>query len=297
MPDVASVRRPRRWWRVVRTVSILIAVVLVAAFCWAGTLASWMVSDHLPWTASFPHGSLTVRQVGTASPVPAESARPELQVVASPAAARALVSAASERWLPPALLRGGQHVLGDVSLPILRPEPFTWQVLVAGQATVPVATLRVSHRDLTHFLRTHGQTVLKVGGTPIMRCIYIVDWGRIEDADEPGQPPLVRRHRVVARGSILLIAGQAQRTLVVRRLSGHAWSTLVPVPAGYRLKIRVAIEDADAEPIILPVIGDARPMLLKQLESAANEGLEEGLEKVVLPAWFPIGLRTDVTVE
>ena len=294
MPDVASVRRPRRWWRVARAVLLLIAVLLVAAFCWVGTIAAWVAGQRLPWMADFPHGSLTIRRMATVAPT---AAKPELQVIGSPMVLRAIGSAAAGWWLPPGLLRGGQNVDGELSLPILRPQPFSWEVLVAGGAATPVAALRVSHVDLTSFLRLNGQSVLKVGGTPIMRCIYRVDWGRITDDDEPGQPPLVRRHRVVARGSILLLAGQAQRVLVVNRLAGHAWSTLVPVPAGFRLQIRVAIEDAEAEPIILPVIGDIRPMLLKQLETAANDGLAEGLEPVVLPPWFPTDLQTEVMVE
>ncbi len=294
MPDATSVRRPRRWWRVVRAVLLFLLVVVVIAFVWAGTLAAWVAADRLPATVTFPHGALTVRQLTTAPPA---SVRPELQVVGSPAVVRSIAAAASHWWLPPALIRSGQSVVGELSLPILRPEPFRWHVLVAGSEPTPFASLIASHVDLTQFLRLNGQTVLSVGGTPIMRCIYVVDWGRIEDDDEAGQPPLVHRHKVVARGSILLMAGQAQRVLKVARLAGHAWSTLVPVPEGFRLQIRVAIEDADAEPIILPVIGDVRPMLLKQLEVAANDGLESGLEKVVLPPWFPTRLRTDVTVE
>ncbi|HEX3133278.1 MAG TPA: hypothetical protein VHX44_06800 [Planctomycetota bacterium] len=232
-----------------------------------------------------------------AATAPIADAHPEIQIVGSPSALRAIGAAASGWWTPPGLLRGGQNVVGDLTLPILREDFFRWQVLVAGSATTPLAGLRVSHVDLTHFLRLNGQTVLMFGGAPIMRCLYIVDWGRITDDDEAGQSPLVRRQKVVARGSIVLLAGQAQRILQVERLAGHAWTTFVPVPAGYRLQMRVAIEEADAEPITLPIIGDARPMLMKQLESAANDGLEKGLEKVVLPSWFPTSLRVDATVE
>jgi len=294
MPDVTSVRRPRRWWRVVRAVLLLLLVLLVIACCWAPTLSLWAIHDRLPWSASFPHGEVTVQQAATA---PIAKAKPDLQIVGSSSSLRGIGSAASGWWIPPGLLRGGQNVVGDLTLPILRPEAFKWQVLVAGSEPTPLAALSVSHVDLTRFLRLNGQTVLTVGGTPIMRCIYLVDWGRITDDDEPGQSPLVRRQKVVARGSILLIAGQAQRTLKVERLAGHAWTTFVPVPEGYRLQMRVAIEEADAEPITLPVIGDARPMLMKQLENAANDGLADGLEKVVLPPWFPTAMRMDVTVE
>ena len=61
--------------------------------------------------------------------------------------------------------------------------------------------------------------------------------------------------------------------------------------------MRVAIEEADAEPITLPLVGDARPMLMKQLETAANDGLIDGLENVVLPSWFPTDLRADILVK
>lgn len=294
MPDAAPVRRPRRWWRVVRASLLLVLIAVIVAYCWAPSLALWLFGDRLPWRRGFPHGEVVIAQAAT---TPIAGADPEVQIVGSPAALRGIGSAASGWWVPPGVLRGGQNVTGELSLPLLRPEPFRWQVLVAGGEPTPLAALRVSHLDLTTFLRLNGQTVLTVGDTPIMRCIYIVDWGRITDDDEPGQSPLVRRQKVVARGSILLIAGQAQRTVKVERLAGHSWVTFIPVPEGYRLEMRVAIEEADADPITLPVIGDARPLLLKQLEKAANDGLADGMEKVVLPPWFPLGTRVDVTVE
>ena len=294
MPDVTHVRRPRRWWRVVCALLLFLLVVLAVLFCFAPSLALVVFGDRLPWSRSFPHGEVVVQQAATS---PIADAQPEVQVVASSFVMRGLGADASGWWVPLGLLRGGQNVIGELSLPILRPEPFRWQVLVAGSAVTPLATLRVSPVDLTRFLRLNGQTVLTVGDTPIMRCIYTVDWGSITDDDEPDQSPLVRRQKVVARGSILLIAGQAQRVLKVQRLAGHAWTTFVPVPDGYRLQMRVAIEEADAEPITLPVIGDARPMLMKQLENAANDGLADGMEKVILPSWFPIATRVDVTVE
>lgn len=294
MPDVTPVRRPRRWWRVVRAVLLLLSVTLVMAFCCAPTLALWVSQGRLPHHQTFRHGSVTVRQ---AALEPIAEAKPEVQVVGSPAALRRIATQASGWWVPPGLLRSSQNVVGDLALPILRTEPFRWQVLVAGSAEQPLACLRVPHADLTEFLRLNGQTVLRVGGTPVMRCIYRVDWGRITDADEPGQSGLVRRHQVVARGTILLIAGQAQRTLKVDRLAGHAWTTFTPVSGGYHIAMRVAIEGADAEPITLPLVGDARPLLMKQLESAANDGLADGLEGVVLPPWFPTAMRVDATVE
>ena len=294
MPDVTPVRRPRRWWRFVRTVLLLLVVLAAIAFCWAPTLGLWSLQGRLPLHRDFHHGSFTIAQAALA---PLAGTTPEVQVVASPAALRGIASDAVGWWVPPGLLRTGQNAVGEVTLPFLRAAPFPWQVLVAGDAEAPLACLRVPHVDLTEFLRLNGQTVLTVGDTPIMRCIYRVAWGRITDDDEPGQPPLVRRHQVVARGTIVLIAGQAQRILAVERLAGHAWTTFVPVPDGYRVQMRVAIEEAEAEPIILPVVGDARPMLMKQLENAANDGLADGMEKVVLPRWFPIGLRVDATVE
>jgi hypothetical protein len=294
MPDVTPVRRPRRWWRLVRTVSLLFIVTLVIVYGFAPTLACWAMRGRLPYHQSFHHGSVTVRQMALE---PIADAKPEVQLVGSPAALRRIAAQASGWWIPPGLLRGSQNVVGELELPILRAEPFRWQVLVAGSEEQPLACLRVSHLDLTEFLRLNGQTVLKVGGTPIMRCLYRVDWGRVTDDDEPGRSVLVRRQKVVARGTILLIAGQAQRTLKVDRLAGHAWTTFTPVPGGYHLAMRVAIEEADAEPITLPIVGDARPMLLKQLENAANEGLADGLEGVVLPPWFPTAIRVDATVE
>jgi hypothetical protein len=202
---------------------------------------------------------------------------------------------ASGRWLPPALLRPGQTVAGEVTLPLLRPRPFAWQLLVGG-GPVPLASLTVDHLDLTSFLRRTGQTVMMLGGKEIMRCIYVVDAGRIEDDDEPDAPPLTRRHRVTARGSIVLIANGVQRTVVINHLAGHAWTTFTRVPGGYHPDIRIAIEESDAELITVPVLGDVRPLLLRQLESAANEGLVDGLEGVVLPGWFPLDANVDVTV-
>lgn len=294
MPDVTPARRPRRWWRVVRTVLLLLIVTLLVAYSFAPSLGMWALHDRLPFQQGFRHGSVTVQQIALA---PGADTKPEAQIVASSAVVRSLAADASGRWIPPGLVRGGQNVSGELALPILRRQPFSWQVLVAGSDATPLACLHIPHADLTEFLRLNGQTVLTVGDTPIMRCIYRVDWGRITDADEPSQPALVRRQKVVARGSILLIAGQAQRTLKVERLAGHAWTTFTPVPTGYQIAMRVAIEEADAEPITLPIIGDARPMLMKQLEKAANDGLADGLEGVVLPLWFPLGLRVDATVE
>lgn len=294
MPDVTPVRRPRRWWRLVRAVLLLFIVTSVIAFCFAPTLVVWATQGRLPQHQSFHHGSVTVSQVALA---PIADAKPEVQIVGSAAVLRRIAAEATGWWVPPGLLRGSQNVVGELDLPILRAEPFRWQVLVAGTEPQPLACLQVSHVDLTEFLRLNGQTVLMVGGSPIMRCIYRVDGGRITDDDEPGQSPLVRRQKVVAHGTILLIAGQAQRTLKVDRLAGHAWTTFTPVAEGYRIAMRVAIEEADAEPITLPIIGDARPLLMKQLENAANDGLADGLERVVLPPWFPIGMRVDATVE
>jgi hypothetical protein len=298
MPDATPARRPRRWWPVVRVVLILLLVLLVllvlVALAVGPAVAIRLAQPRLPWSQDFRHGSVTVQQIASA---PVAGLRPEAQVVGSPAVLRGIASEALQRWLPPLVLRGGQNVVGELSLPILRPQPFSWQLLVAGDDNRPLANLLIPHGDLTQFLRLNGQTVLTVGGAPIMRCIYRVDWGRIEDDDEPGQSPLVRRQKVVARGSILLIAGQSQRVLKVDRLAGHAWTTFTQVPDGYRIAMRVAIEDAQAEAITLPLVGDARPMLLKQLETAANDGLADGLEGVVLPPWFPLGVRVDVTVE
>jgi hypothetical protein len=294
MPDATPLRRPRRWWRLVRATLLLLLVMMVIVFCFAPTLGMLVLDGRLPYHREFRHGSVTIAQAALAPPA---ETKPEVQIVGSPAALRGIAADASGWWVPPGLLRGGQNAVGELSLPILRPDPFQWQVLVAGSEPTPLACLRVSHVDLTEFLRLYGQTVLTVGDTPVMRCIYRIERGRIIDDDEPGQPPLVRRQKVIASGTILLIAGQAQRTLRVDRLAGHAWTTFVPTPEGYRVRMRVAIEEADAEPITLPIVGDARPMLMKQLEKAANDGLEEGMEQVVLPRWFPIGLRVDATVE
>jgi hypothetical protein len=301
MPHVTSVRRPRRWWRAVRVAILLFVVVFTVAFIWAPTIGARYAAGHLPWTSTFSHGSLTVSAVKTTAVSPLAQASLNVQMVGSSRVLRSLVSSASNWWLPPGLVRGGQNVSGQLSLPLLREKPFTWQVLAAGDAATPLACVQVSHVDLTQFLRTNGQTVLMLGGAPIMRCSYNVDWGHIENDDEIGQAPLIplltRRFKVVARGSILLEIGQNQRLVKVDRLAGHAWATFVPVPEGYRLQMRVAIEDAEAELITLPIVGDARPMLMKQLETAANDGLIDGLEKVVLPSWFPTDLRADILVK
>ena len=308
MPHLTSVRRPRRWWRAVRVAILLFVVVFTVAFIWAPTIGARYAAGHLPWTATFPHGSLTVAAANTtaATLLPPLANVPlnvplNVQVVGSARVLRSLVSSYSHWWLPPGLVRGGQNVSGQLSLPLLRKKPFTWQVLAAGDAATPLACVQVSHIDLTQFLRMNGQTVLMLGGAPVMRCSYNVDWGHIENDDEIGQAPLIplltRRFKVVARGSILLEIGPNQRLVKVDRLAGHAWATFIPVPEGYRLQMRVAIEDAEAELITLPIVGDARPMLMKQLETAANDGLIDGLENVVLPSWFPTDLRTDILVK
>ena len=332
MPHVTFVRRPRRWWRAVRVAILLMGVVLAVAFIWAPTIGVYYAAIHLPWTAIFPHGSLTVVAVKTSAALPSalssssSAASPSapspstllnVQMVGSSRVLRSLVSSVTASsttsstssasasaiswWLPPGLLRGGQNVNGHLSLPFLRMEPFTWQVLVAGDAATPLACVQLSPVDLTQFLRTHGQTVLTFGGVPIMHCSYNVDWGHIEDDDEAEQMPLTlrlnRRFKVVARGSILLASGMQQRLVKVDRLAGHAWVTFVPVPEGYRLTMRIAIEQAEAELITLPIVGDARPMLMKQLETAANDGLIDGLENVVLPSWFPTDLRTEILIK
>ena len=199
MPHVTSVRRPRRWWRAVRVAILLFVVVFTVAFIWAPTIAARYAAGHLPWTSTFSHGSLTVVAVNTTAAAllppsvnaPSVNAPLNVQVVGSARVLRSLASSASNWWLPPGLVRGGQNVSGQLSLPILREKPFTWQVLAAGDAATPLACVQVSHVDLTQFLRTNGQTVLLLGGAPIMRCSYNVDWGHIENDDEIGQAPLI----------------------------------------------------------------------------------------------------------
>jgi len=165
-------------------------------------------------------------------------------------------------------------------------------IMTAPRLAVPAV-------DLNHFLLASAQTTLAIVDQQLLRCTYVVDGATIEDDDPPVHPRLERRSRVVARGSIIVDAAGWRKVVQVRRLAGHATTTFTQTPAGLHLAIKVKIEEADAELISLPLVGDLRPLLTKQLEEAANRGLQDGLEKVVLPAWFPtdIALAAEVVGE
>jgi hypothetical protein len=286
--------RRRRLLRLVRLLALLLLALMAVGYAVAPTIACWWLRGQLPWRAQFNGGGMVVTSTGPA--LDEARAEPELQVTIGAEPLRAIAAAASGWWLPPGLARSGQHAEGVLILPLLRTRPFTWQVAVGGLGDAPLACLRVGSGDLDRFLAAEAVSVLEVGGRQLCSCTYVVDAGRIEDDDLPGHPPLERRQRVVARGSIVLDAGGFHRVVRVRRLAGHAVTTFTAVPTGLRVACRVAIEEADADMLSLPLVGDVRPLLLKQLEIAANRGLEDGLGKLILPAWFPTGARVDVDV-
>jgi hypothetical protein len=132
---------------------------------------------------------------------------------------------------------------------------------------------------------------------PLLWCTYVVDAGRITDVSPADQPALTRLLWVEARGSIILQAGAARRSVNVRHLAGHAKVTYTPDAGGYRMAIQVRIEESDADEITVPVLGDVRPLLLKQLEQAANDGLVDGLETVWLPPWVPLETQVEVLIQ
>jgi hypothetical protein len=138
---------------------------------------------------------------------------------------------------------------------------------------------------------------VKYGEQPIMTCTYVVQAGQITDVTSEKDPPPTKRLWVEAKGSIIVQAGNYRREVTVRRLAGPALVTFPPAEGGYRMTIQLKIEESDTDEITLPLIGDVRPLLLTQLETAANDGLIDGLAKVWLPLWMPLDTRINVVIE
>ncbi len=296
---VASPRpRPRRPLRLLAIILGVLAALLVTGYALLPLAACSYVRGDLPKRWAFPRGELALREVGAMVDLAYSGNRPELQLLAPCDYASDLASRLSGWWLPPYLARAGQHAEGILLLRDLRDRPFTWQVLVGGLSAVPTACLAVEAVDLNHFLLTNAQTTLPLplGDHQVLKCTYVVDGGHIEDDDLPAHASLERRSRVVAHGSIIVDAAGWRKVVRVRRLAGHATTTFTQTSAGLTLTMVVAIDEADADLISLPVVGDLRPFLIKQLEIAANQGLKDGLEKVILPAWFPVDLAAAVEV-
>lgn len=270
----------------------LLLSVTVAVFVVLPRLIVWQISTRLPLSVVFPAGRIEVSVVSTEA---GSALKPELQMLLPGARGRTLASDVSGWWVPPGLLRSGQRIEGTLVLPILRSEPFAWQVLVGGITPTPAVNLIVNGPELSRFLFTQAQTVVEFAGQEVMRCIYVVDEGTITDDPEPGSTGRIRS-RVEARGSIILTSGGRQRTLRVNRLAGHAVVTFVPVSGGLRPVCTLAIEESDADALEVPVLGDARPFLLKQLEKAANEGMAKSMDALVLPTWFPTDVRIEAQV-
>jgi hypothetical protein len=284
----------RRWRRIIGGITFLFGVLILMTWIAAPTIATWWIGPRLPWTKSFKDGSVSLTAVTTNLQI---GERSDVQVMVTPARARSIATEATGTWMPPWVVRTGQQVVGSVQLPILRPQPFVWEVIAGGLSPAPMAGVFINHVELSEFLLKYGQTYIMYGGQPIMSVTYVVTAGRITDVTTTDDPPLTKRLWVEARGSIILKAGTVQRAVTVRRLAGHATTTFTPHADGYRMTIQVKIEESDADEIIVPVLGDVRPMLLKQLETAANDGLIDGLEPVWLPAWMPLDTRVDVVIE
>ncbi len=196
---------------------------------------------------------------------------------------RLLAEAALARWLPGGLVRSGLCVDGQLALPGLRARPLSWQVLAGGVDDAPQLSLRVPAADLDQVLMEHASETSLPGGAT-MQVTYVVDEGTIDDDDLPGRPSLTRRFKVVARGRIVVDAFRLRRVIEVRRIAGHALATFTPEGGLLHLGCTVAIEEAEADELKLPVIGDLQGLLLKQLEEASNRGLAKGLARALLPA-------------
>jgi hypothetical protein len=287
-----AVIRPRRRLRLFLILLVLVAAGLVAAYALAPMAASMWLRGELPKRTVFYHGEVVVSEAGSAIDLAYSGSRPELQLLIPPDCVGELAQQASGWWLPGGLARAGQHVEGTLTLRDLRDRAFSWQALVGGMGTSATACLVVQAVDLNHFLLASAQSSLPLIDHQVLRLTYVVDGAQIEDDDPPGHPSLERRSRVVAHGSIIVDAAGWRKVVQVRRLAGHAITTFTPTPAGLHLAMAIAIETpVDADLISLPLIGDLRPQLIKTLEDAANQGLKDGLEKVILPAWFPTGIR------
>jgi hypothetical protein len=287
---VTTPRRRLRWFWIL--LALLVAGLALAYALLPLAACAWLRGD-LPKRTTFAHGEVTVSEVGSRIDLAYSGSRPELQLLLPPDCVSELAMQASGWWLPLGLARAGQHAEGTLSLRDLRERAFSWQALVGGLGTSATACLVVQAVDLNHFLLANAQSTLPlpIGDHQQLRLTYVVDGGTIADDDPPGHPLFERRSSVVAHGSIIVDAAGWRKVVQVRRLAGHASTIFSQTPAGLHVAMSVTIEEADAELISLPLVGDLRPLLLKELEAAANRGLKDGLEKVILPAWFPTDLR------
>lgn len=297
MSEVENHPQPRRWRRRLG-IAVLVSAVLLAVLWWlAPGLALMAVRDRLPLRVSFAHGGASVDALATGGPA---NVSPEAQVLVPPARARAMAGAASGWWLPPGVLRSGQRATGRLHLPLLRPTPFTGEVLLGGAGPAPLVCLRLGSGDLSRFLDRRGRTYLEVGDKVLGEIRYQVDAGRVEDDGPPVVQPsgvVVRRFRATASGAIDLWAvGDIHRHLAVRRMDGIATATITPVADGLTMTLVLAIGSYDAEELDLPLVGDVRPLLIKQLEYASNRSFAEHLAGVVLPGWLPADVHLDAEV-
>jgi hypothetical protein len=289
----------KRWRTVVVWLVAILLLIIVGAWVMAPAILVQQAKVHLPYTNTFSAGSFTVAaNVGTQLLPP--NTRPDLQVIIPAPRATNLAREIINTWIPPGIIRTGLNAQGTLALPILRPAPFTWQAAIGGISERPICSAIIQAHELSAFLREHGQTIFYLNKQPIMRVNYVVRGGKITDVTTPNLLPFNKRLAVEAHGSIILQAGQTTREVQVRRLAGYAAVSFTPdatLAAQYRMKITIAIEESDTDPITVPILGDIRPMLLEQLATAANDGLRDGLEKVLLPAWVPFDTQVNVVVE
>ncbi len=253
-----------------------------------------MARDRLPLRTAFPYGSASVDAVTADGPA---TVSPEAQVLLPPGRARQMAMQISGWWLPPWALRSGQRSTGRLLLPLLRPTPFACEVLLGGTEPAPLVCLRLGSGDLNRFLDQRGRTYLEVGGKMLGEIRYQVDAGRVDDDGPPlaqSSGGVVRRFRATASGAIDLWAvGDIRRHLVVRRMDGIATATITPVADGLTLAVVLTIAAYDAEELSLPLVGDLRPLLIKQLEYATNRSFADHLTGVVLPGWLPADVHVD----
>jgi hypothetical protein len=297
MPAAAVPPPSRRWPRRLAWAAGVLALLAGALWWLAPELALALVRDRLPLVATFPHGQAGLTALATGGPA---TVTPEAQVLVPAGRARRIAGAASGWWLPPGVLRSGQRASGWLALPLLRPTPFASELLIGGGGEEPLVVLRLGAGDLDRFLDQRGRTYLEVGGKQLGQIRYQVETGRVEDDGPPLVQPsgaVVRRFRATASGAIDLWAvGDLHRHLVVRRMDGIATATITPRADGLALSVVLEIGAYDAEELSLPLVGDLRPLLIKQLEVATNRAFADLLDGLVLPAWLPQDVRIDAEV-
>lgn len=289
--------RQRRWPRRLAWTGLVVALLLGVLWWQAPVIAVALVRDRLPVGTSFPHGHIGLAGLATEGP---STVTPDVQVLVPASRGRQMAAQASGWWLPPGILRNGQRATGYLSLPLLRPTAFACELLVGGVQPEPLAVLRLGSGDLNRFLDQRGRTYLEVGGKVLGQIRYQVDAGRVDDDGPPVIEPsgvVVRRFRATASGAIDLWAvGDINRHLVVRSMDGIATATFTPVADGMTMTLVLAIGSYDAEELSLPLVGDLRPLLIKQLEYASNRSFADHLTGVVLPGWLPTDVHVDATV-